>query len=176
MADIRDRIEEDRGLLKKIQTYVPGFRGYRRREDIRDADRMLRARLAHELALYRRGLEECRGILVQNPGSRELEMVGGLISQFKKLEGNIAHAAVGYSGIAADIAMKEDELDRLYEYDLGMLDHLRAMSISIEGLKNALMAADERNISRELMNIRARAADFEERFSARLRVIEGTEV
>ena len=176
MADIRDRIEEDRGLLKKIQTYVPGFRGYRRREDIRDADRMLRARLAHEMSLQRRGLEECRGILVQSPGSRELEMVGGLISQFKKIEGTIAHAAVGYSGIAADIAMKEDELDRLYEYDLGMLDHLRAMSTSIEGLKNALMAADEGTIFRELMNIKARTADFEERFGARLRVIEGTEV
>jgi hypothetical protein len=176
MADIRERIEEDRGLLKKIQTYVPGFKGYRQREDIRDADRMLRAQIAQKMALLRRGLEECRGILAQSPGSKELGQIGGLISQFKKVEGQVAHAATGYSGIAADIAVKEDELDRLYEYDAGMLDHMVAISASIESLKDSLMAADEATSFRDIMNIKARITDFEDKFSARLRTIEGTEV
>ena len=176
MADIRERIEEDRGLIKKIQTYVPGFRGYRRREDIRDADRMLRTQLAQKLAIQRRGLEECRGILAQGPVSKELEMIGGLISQFKKLEGQVAHAPVGYSGIAADIAIKEEALDRLYEYDAMMLDHMASIAASIESLKNSLMAADEATSFRDIMNIKARITDFEDKFSARLRAIEGTEV
>ena len=176
MADIRERIEEDRGLIKKIQTYVPGFRGYRRREDIRDADRMLRTQLAQKLSIQRRGLEECRGILAQGPVSKELEMIGGLISQFKKLEGQVAHAPVGYSGIAADIAIKEEALDRLYEYDARMLDHMASIAASIESLKNSLMAADEATSFRDIMNIKARITDFEDKFSARLRAIEGTEV
>lgn len=176
MADIRERIEDDRGLLKKIQTYIPGFRGYRRREDIRDADRMLRAQLSQKIALQRRGLEECRGILIRGPGSKELDMIGGLINQFKKVEGQVAHAPVGYSGIAADISVKEEELDRLYEYDASMLDHLASMAASIESLKNSLMAADESTIFKDMMNIKARSTDFEDKFGARLRVIEGTEV
>ena len=176
MADIRERIEEDRGLLKKIQTYIPGFKGYREREDLRDADRMLRAQLSQRIALQRRGLEECRGILMQSPGSKELETVGGLISQFKKVEGLVDHAAMGYSGIAADIRVKQDELDRLYEYDVGMLDHMVSISASIESLKDALMAADETTIFRDMMNIKARITDFEDKFSSRLRAIEGTEV
>ena len=176
MADVRERIEEDRGLLKKIQTYIPGFKGYRQREDLRDADRMLRAQLAEKLALQRRGLEECRGILVQSPGSKELGMIGGLISQFKKVEGEVTHAAMGYSGIAADIAVKEEELDRLYEYDTRMLDHIVAISASIESLKNSLMAADETTSFKDIMNIKARITDFEDKFNARLRAIEGTEV
>ena len=176
MADIRERIEEDRGLIKKIQTYVPGFRGYRRREDIRDADRMLRAQLAQKLSIQRRGLEECRGILAQGPVTKELEMVGGLINQFKKLEGQVAHAPVGYSGIAADIEVKEEALDRLYEYDARMFDHMVSIATSIESLKNSLMAADETTAFRDMMNIKARVTDFEDKFSARLRAIEGTEV
>ena len=176
MADIRERIEEDRGLLKKIQTYIPGFKGYRQREDIRDADRMLRAQLTQKIAVQRRGLEECRGILVQNPGSKELDLIGGLISQFKKVEGMVTHAATGYSGIAADISVNEDELDRLYEYDARMLDHMASISASVESLKDALMAADETTIFRDMMNIKARISDFEEKFSSRLRAIEGTEV
>lgn len=176
MADIRERIEEDRGIIKKIQTYVPGFRGYRRREDIRDADRMLRAQLSKKIALQRRGLEECRGILIQGPATKELDMIGGLISQFKKVEGMVEHASVGYSGIAADISIKEGELDRLYEYDAGMLDHMVSIAASIESLKNSLMAADQSTINRDMMNIKARITDFEDKFAARLRVIEGTEV
>ncbi|MDH3365442.1 MAG: hypothetical protein OEM29_05510 [Thermoplasmata archaeon] len=176
MADIRERIEEDRGLLKKIQTYIPGFKGYRQREDIRDADQMLRAQLAQKIAIQRRGLEECRGILIQSPGTKEFDMIGGLISQFKKVEGLVSHAASGYSGIAADISVKEGELDRLYEYDVSMLDHMTSVTNSVESLKNALMAADDSTIFRDMMNIKARMTDFEDKFNSRLRAIEGTEV
>jgi len=176
MVDIRERIEEDRGLLKKIQTYIPGFRGYRQREDIRDADRMLRAQLAQKLAIQRRGLEECRGILAQSPGTKEHDMIGGLISQFKKVEGRVSHAAVGYSGIAADIRINETELDRLYEYDVRMLDHMTSITSSIESLKNGLMAADETTAFRDMMNIKARMTDFEDTFNGRMNAIEGTEV
>ncbi|MBU1159488.1 MAG: hypothetical protein KKE24_09170 [Candidatus Thermoplasmatota archaeon] len=176
MPDIRDRIEEDRGILKKIQTYVPGFRGYRRREDLRDADRMLRAQLTQKLSIERRGLEECRGLLVQSYGSKEMELIGGLINQFKKIEGLVLHAETGYSGFVADIQIKEEQLDKLYEYDAGMLDHLTSITVSIESLKNSLMAADEATSHRDIMNIRARITDFEDKFNRRMRVIEGTEV
>ena len=36
MPDIRQKVEEDRGLIKKIQLMVPGYRGYRLKDDIRD--------------------------------------------------------------------------------------------------------------------------------------------
>jgi len=176
MTDIRDRVEEDRGILKKIQNYIPGFRGYRRKEDLRDADRMLRSQLAQRLSVTRRGLEECRGLLMQSYGSKELETLGGLINQFKKVEGLVAHAETGYSGLVADIQIKEEELDKLYEFDAAMLDHITAISASVDSLKNSLMAADETTSHKDLMNIRARITDFEDQFDRRMRAIEGTEV
>ena len=175
-TDIRGRVEEDRGILKKIQTFIPGFRGYRLREDLRDADRMLRSQLAQKLALERRGLEECRGLVVRSYGSKELDQIGGLISQFKRIEGAVTHAEMGYSGFVADIEIKETELDRLYEHDASMLDHLVAMHASIDSLKNSLMAADEASSHRDLMNIKARITDFEDQFNRRMLVIQGTEV
>jgi hypothetical protein len=72
--------------------------------------------------------------------------------------------------------VKDEELDRLYEYDASMLDHMASMAASIESLKNSLMAADETTMFRDMMNIKARITDFEDKFGARLRVIEGTEV
>ncbi len=176
MPDIRERVEEDKGILKKIQSFIPGFRGYRRKEDLRDADRMLRMQLADRLGLQRRGLEECRGMLVQSYGSKELDVIGGLINQFKKVEGVVTHAEMGYSGIAADIQIKEDELDQLYEFDASMLDHIASISASIDSLKNSLMAADEQTSYKDLMNIKARVNAFEDQFNRRMNVIQGTEV
>ena len=135
-ADIRERVEEDKGILKKIQSFIPGFRGYRRREDLRDADRMLRMQLADRLGKQRRGLEECRSLLVQGGGFKELDAVGGLINQFKKVEGQVTHAEMGYSGIAADIQIKESELDTLYEFDAAMIDHITVINAAIDSLKN----------------------------------------
>ena len=176
MPDIRTRVEEDRGILKKIQSYIPGFRGYRFKEDLRDADRMLRTQLADRLSKQRRGLEECRGSLVQSGGFKELDTIGGLINQFKKVEGQVTHAEMGYSGIAADIQIKEDELNRLYEYDVAMLDHIASIGASIDSLKGSLVAADEATTHKDLMNIKARITDFEDQFKRRMVVIEGTEV
>ena len=176
MPDIRDRVEEDKGILKKIQSVIPGFRGYRRREDLRDADKMLRMQLADKLSKQRRGLEECRGMLMQSYGSQELDLIGGLINQFKKVEGVVNHAEMGYSGFAADIQIKEEELDKLYEYDATMLDHITSIAASIDSLKNSLMAADESTSHKDLMNVKSRITDFEDQFDRRMRVIEGTEV
>lgn len=175
-ADIRERVEEDRGILKKIQNVIPGFRGYRRREDLRDADRMLRAQVSEKLGVERRGLEECRSMLIQSFSMKEIDIVGGLINQFKKVEGLVAHAETGYSGISADIQIKEDEMDRLYEFDAAMLDHIAAINASIESLKNSIMAADEATSHKDLMNIKARIMDFEDQFTRRMNVIQGTEV
>jgi hypothetical protein len=176
MPDIRERVEEDQGILKKIQSFIPGFRGYRRTEDLRDADRMLRTQLADKLSKQRRGLEECRGMLVSSYGSKELDSIGGLINQFKKVEGVVTHAEMGYSGIAADVQIKEDELNRVYEFDAAMIDHIAAISASIDSLKNSLMAADEMTSHKDIMNIKARINDFEDQFDRRMNVIQGTEV
>lgn len=176
MPDIRGRVEEDQGILKKIQNFVPGFRGYRRKEDLRDADRMLRMQLADRLGRQRRGLEECRGMLISNYGSKELDVVGGLINQFKKLEGLVTHAEMGYSGIAADIQIKEAELNTMYEFDAAMIDHISAINASIESLKSSIMAADEGTSHKDLMNIKARINDFEDQFSRRMDIVQGTEV
>ena len=175
MADIRKRVEEDRGLLKTIQTFVPGFRGYRIREDLRDSDRMLRAQMAKLLGLQRRGLEDCRS-LVKDYTSPRLDSIGRLINNFKKVEGAVQHADVGYSGIAADLQIKEHELNRLYECDAGMINDINAMSWGVERLRTALEAESKGEADLELKAIKTSLNAFEDKFGKRKLAITGTEV
>jgi hypothetical protein len=176
MADIRARVEEDQGLLKKIQMFVPGFRGYRRKEDLRDADRMLRMQLSQKLGMQRRNLEESRMLITKTYGSKPLEMLGAIISQFKKVEGAVTHAEMGYSGISADIQFKEDELNRLYEYDAGLIGDVSVIAQSIEQLKVALASQDDPKSLLALADIKGKITEFEDLFNRRMVVIEGTEV
>lgn len=175
MTDIRDRVEEDRGPLKTIQTFVPGFRGYRLREDLRDSDRMLRAQLAKRLGLQRRGLEDCR-TLIKDLMSPQLEMLGGVISRFKKVEGLLAHAEMGYSGFRADIQVKEPQLNSLYEYDAGMIGLIGTLGQSVDALNRDLKANDFTKVDADLDALRQGIGDFQDQFERRMVVITNTEV
>ena len=176
MADIRTRVEEDRGLLRTIQTFVPGFRGYRLREDLRVSDRILRIQLSRLLKLQRRGLEDCRSIIATNFQNPQLEAIGGLISNFKMVEGQVWHAESGYSGIAADIQVKETELNRLYEYDASMINMIGVMGQSVESLKRSLKAGDSAQADIDIGTLKENINDFQNRFKQRMLVITNTEV
>ncbi|MCU0861600.1 MAG: hypothetical protein MUE65_04710 [Methanomassiliicoccales archaeon] len=175
MADIRKRVDEDRGLLKTIQTFVPGFRGYRLKEDLRDSDRMLRAQMAKLLSVQRRGLEDCRS-LVQDFTSPRLDSIGRLINRMKKIEGEVLHAETGYSGIAADLQIDKYELNQLYEYDAGMINDINAMTWGVERLRTALDANEGAAADAEIKSIRTALDAFGDKFSKREIAITGTEV
>ncbi len=175
MPDIRDRVEDDRGLLKKIQLVVPGFRGYRIREDLRDSDRMLRAELAKRLALQRSQLEDARRALVrENPMSKALEEMGGVVNSMKRVEGEILHAEVGYSGISADIKMKDEELNRLYEYDNSMIESLNFIDDALIKVPEMVRSGNDAGLRDAVETVRTRVDGLESRFKRRKAAITGT--
>lgn len=176
MADIRQRVKEDQGILKKIQLFVPGFRGYRQREDLRDADRMLRDQLAKKLGAQREEVEEARSLVTKSYRSKELEQMGKVINKYKKTEGLVSHSSPGYSGISADIQFKQEEIDRLYDYDAAMIDGLVSMQQTIEVLKASLEAEENDQARKDITQLRKLLNNFEDQFKRRIDIIQGTEV
>ncbi len=174
MPDIRDRVEEERGLLKRIQLHVPGFAGYRRREDIRTADNMLRIQMANMIKDVRRTVEDAREVMADNYVMGEVDKIGGLISGFQTLEGKVRHAEGGYSGISPAIRILEDELNRLYEYDASLLDTCVNMDNEAKALRDAATGSD--GLPEKVDKLRNMIRDFEDTFKKRMNVIGKTEV
>lgn len=175
MPDIRDKVEDDRGLLKKIQLIVPGFRGYRIREDLRDSDRMLRAEIAKRLAQQRAQLEDVRKALVRgNPMSKALEDIGGTISAMKRVEGEIQHAEVGYSGIAADVRFKQDEIYQLYDYDNSILESIAFIDQALVQIPSLVRSGNDADLRTSINTVMDRVTGLEERFKRRKATITGT--
>ena len=174
MPDIRQKVEEDRGLIKKIQLMVPGYRGYRLKEDLRNSDKILRLELGKRLALQRTELEEFRQSLVtSHPLSKNLTVIGGIINEYKKVEGLIAHGESGYSGIRSDIRIDVPELNLLYEYDAEMVDSINFIDQSVGYLRTAIDENDDAKCADQLKNVKMRITGFEEKFAKRISTIQG---
>ncbi len=173
MVDIRDQVEDDRGLLKKIQLVIPGFRGYRKREDIRAADSILRLQMADGLIQVRQGLEEARSSMVEEYQSKNIDRIGGAINHVQTLEGKVRHAEQGYTGFSPAVRIEEAELNRLYEYDASMIRSIQSLDQSKASLLNLVRSGDENGATEALRGIKDELVNFEQAFGNRIPIIAG---
>lgn len=120
--DIRGEVDSSRGLLKKIQLHLPLFEGYRKLEDLRAADELLRKQIAGVLQRALQSLENERVTLVNAGDFEKLTLIGASMSKIQQFQGEIMHAEQGYSGISPSIRFDEGKLNLLYEYDLKFLE------------------------------------------------------
>lgn len=176
MADLREKVIEDRGIIAKIQSIIPGFSGYRTKEDLRAADSMLRIQIADRLAAVRKDLEGCRAVMTDNLMLEGLDKLGALINRFKAIEGEIRHAEQGYSGVSAKVRVGEDELNRLYEYDFALISAIAALSTEVVPVRAAADAGDSAGIKAGITKIGSKLTEFEESFKKRMMLITNTEV
>lgn len=174
MVDLREKVEGDRGLLKKIQVHIPGFSGYRKKEDIRAADSILRIQMADRIAGARKLLESCRAALTDNYDTANLDKLGTVIMKFKAVEGEVRHAEQGYSGVSATIRIEERELDLLYEFDYSMINYILQIEQSIPPLKGVI-GSDAAAAKAKIEQIGTMMAGFQDTFKRRIKIITGTE-
>lgn len=175
MSDLRRRVVEDRGLIKEIELLVPGFHGYREREDLRAADSLLREQLADGVGNARKGLERCREHMVRRKELNLIEETGDLVRRFSATEERIRHAEQGYTGISADFRIEQAELDQLYEWDLSLIRGVRWMCDAISDLKNSIDGGDMEAVDRRLRTVSKGLDDFNGLFENRRVKIAGLE-
>jgi len=173
MPDLRDRVEQDRGLLKKIQLMIPGYAGYRRREDIRAADNLLRIQVANQLKGVRGALEDIRNGMAMGGKPQGLQSIGNAIFTIEGLEAKIRHAEGGYSGLSATIRIEETELDRLYEYDYAMLESLDKAAAVVPMIRDA---SDPKSFEAAIKALREAIAGFETAWKSRTNAVTGIQV
>lgn len=175
-VDLRQKIDGDRGGLKKLQLLIPGFRGYRIGEDLRDADSILRREVADLVLASLTELTGVRQSLVQANQYGSLNDIALAVSDLTVLEGTIRHGAQGYSGISATVRVQPMDLERLYEYDYGFVLAARQLRGSMDPLTAAARANDPARLSAEVGRVRGLVAELKQAFQARLHTVEGIQV
>ena len=167
MTDFREKVKEDRGLLKKIELAIPGFRGYRKREDLRIADRLLREELANGLGHAARAAEEARNTLAKRKELDILEDMATLVSRINTSVARIRHAEQGYTGVSPDYRIEEHELNKMYEWDLGLLENIESLKTISSDLQANAPSMQAAEMSKEIDSALASLASFDQLFDSR---------
>jgi hypothetical protein len=172
--DIRQQVEANRGPQKKLELLIPGLRGYRKLEDLRVSDELLRNQMADRLDHAKANLEALRKRMVDNNDLTNLGPAASLIFQIQQLSGEVRHAQQGYSGWVATISINDDKLNKLYEYDY-------AFVTSVMGLETATASASydstaPNSVQTALSQISSGLNDIKQKWAVRMEAIQGVQV
>lgn len=121
MDPILDKARAGQNALEQLANAIPGFKGYRDKELRRDADRIQREYLASRLEETKKMLD---GIAAAASRVGALDAINDVETARKrtdKVVARIRYADRGYAGFFATIKVDEGALDRVYRYDLSLL-------------------------------------------------------
>ncbi|MGI0087289.1 MAG: hypothetical protein ACREBI_04955 [Nitrosotalea sp.] len=131
--DLREKVDESRGFFKKLQLAIPALKEYRKLEDIRAADELLRKQVFDKLDESKNNLETLRKAMSDKGDFSSLTSIGSIISQIQQISGEVFHSQQGSAGISPNIGIDENTLNKLYEYDYNFVNSAEQISSTARG-------------------------------------------
>lgn len=120
--------------IDKIGSIIPGYRGYKDREMRRDTDRLLRNAVVKILADKRPVLDRVIADSAKGGRLEHLDHLNQIKRRVDNLATQIRTAPAGYSGFFDTVQVKAEDLDRLYQFDLGLRDKAAQVVGMLDGL------------------------------------------
>ena len=151
MADMRDRIPHDENALTKLLDAIPGYKGYRAREERRTADKLLRDHLVGLLDGMREKLFRFQGEMSSRGEFKPVTDLDRVARRLTRARDRLDHAPYGYAGFLDAVQINEAELGRMYDYDLALKDTLAQIETAADQVI-AVPAAEMDAALRELGN------------------------
>ena len=143
-------------LIDKIAGFVPGYTSFTAKESRRDSDKRLREHVAAVLDGSKRHVDGVVLELVKAGNLDGLDEADRLKRRVGAVADSIRYAEYGESGLMSDKVFEEEDLERIYDHDLTLLEQAQGVVSSItelhadgfdDGLKGCLSAVAEFNES-----------------------------
>jgi ribosomal protein L17 len=170
------RVGEDERLLEKIMLALPGFRGYKAKEQRREADKMIREFLSSRLQEARNTLQDIYEIVAGGKAPVALDPIDRLMAIFDRVSEKVNHASYGYAGFFDATKIEEDDLDRMINFDTQLVESAKGLAQRVQVFKDDLQAGKFDNLEAYESDLRKTVEGFETTFDQRKDVIEGVEV
>ncbi len=135
MSDPLEKITEGKDLLGQVRKTLAGFVGYWDRENRREADKLLRETIAQR---YEEQWDRLSALQRELAGAGELELVGELEAAALKLRtfaDRVKNAAYGYAGFFDAVRVNSDELEKIYAFDLALLEGAETIQRAVENVQ-----------------------------------------
>ncbi len=171
------------GWIEKAMMLVPGYRGYKKRELLREDDRIIRQYVADVLRQASQALQQAVSELVQalgfqaqmmlqQPGN-PLQTLNWLQQRIYSVAGMVEHVEAGYSPSFDRLKVREEELRKLMEIDNGMIGFA---NVILETAKTILQQVRQSRSfdTRLIMTIQQSLDEIERILAERRRFLHGS--
>ena len=171
MVDFYEKITDMQGTLEGIARKIPGFGGYLRKDDRRNADAMLRD---HLVLVFEEQADRFHGLqirLIEASGIGYMEHVQRIAGKLQTFIDRIRTAARGYSGVFDAVKVRDDELNALYAFDNALLAYLDQLVGGLQHMETAIGTDEIAEVLRQLDQIVTEANNtFQKRAEAMISV------
>lgn len=114
-------------IFDKLGTLIPGYNGYQEREGRRECDRQLRERIAD--LLY--DTEKKLNSIIEDSDLNSISKMEKSRKKINNLKDLIRYSPYGASAFFSNSEIKESELEKIYRFDLTLLDLSGLLSGSV---------------------------------------------
>jgi len=171
-----EKIQTSEKPLERLMLNLPGFRGYKLREQRREADRIVRDHIYRALEQSRDNLTACFQALNDAKATELVEPMNRLIAKLDRVAEKINRASYGYSGFFDSIKVEEPELDNMLVFDTQLMDLVRKIGDATTSFKTDLTQGKLENARTNQQALDVSISNLETTFDQRQGVIEGVKV
>ena len=171
-----EKIQASEKPLERLMLNLPGFRGYKLREQRREADRIVRDHIFRALEQSRDDLTTCFQALNDAKATELVEPMNRLIAKLDRVAEKINRASYGYSGFFDAIKVEEPELDNMLAYDAQLMDLARKIGDAATSFKADLTQGKLENARTSQATLDSTIGNLESAFDQRKGIIEGVKV
>jgi hypothetical protein len=145
VGDLNETVKASENKFEKLVSGIPGYKGYKQKEQRREADKLLRLQIARQYEQQLLRVNALTRKITYRGKLADVAQVDRAAMKLQLLIDRIKHASMGYSGLFDAIKVDEDALDKLYDFDLAMLEGVTKISTLIDQLGQGV--ADEMPIA-----------------------------
>ena len=149
--DFRDTVEDSMSRFESLTKKIPGYGGYKEKEQRREADALLREHIAREFEAQWGRMNDLKSQMLVGPAMSQLDDMGKASRRLQTLIDKIKGATQGYAGFFDAVKVKEEQLDELYEFDNNMLTEVDKVALAVDTVQEKLDA--EENVATAVRNL-----------------------
>jgi hypothetical protein len=139
MSDqIIQKVSGDMDPFKKIAMKIPGFDGFIKRSQYRDADKLLRDTISRETDKQNQRVSELQRDFISQGEIQYVDDLEAASVKLRTFSDRVRFAARGYAGLFDAVKINEPELQVVYEYDAAMLDQLDETTRAIDNVQASI--------------------------------------
>lgn len=132
-----------RNFVESVSKRIPGYAGYLEREERRESDKLLRTHLESSLRAAKDRIDKIAVKFTDAGSIGLLKPINRATKMIEKIADRIRFADYGYSGFFDLERIGENELEKIYNFDVGLQTGIEEIGRKVDKVEAALGGVTE---------------------------------